>query len=795
MTTNINSEFVRGSSRGSIDADLLRGVTGAVAIENVSESGGILTVVYRDTTNTQRTINFAGGGGALSDFDTAQLAKVPGLDNAIPDIYSLERDHSWSTSGEITFDIFATEPTDTELEGGTYVSSYTFGASDMGSRWAVLRFGVDDLREFRLALTIGTEVYHFPAALFSHQHNSGPDHYAVGLVAPTPTGAVLTLERRDDHSAPITRYRGITEADRTTVNPANFGENIPTTVANVQAALDALNLLGFKDVFFLNFFSDLPAATVDRRAQLYYVRSTDSWYQVYPFTSFGTLPSGTFDNAPSRANLQLRRGHDAATSVVNLNGWEYDGSSHHFYHYPSPIGSRAVQDTPANALAESRSVNTHDVVFLGQFTSDNAALGHTPTIAADTDYFYVEPFASGRLFRLKRLDLLAYSPGVAPTTLYEWGFAVLHVVVNPTGEATGTANTIQVGEAVYDFDLTGSAIAIRDQITSAESPQTGNGLASQNVMGNFWRAGRNGATLFDVTAWVENNTSSDLNWRLLLQRATSSGTTWTMGEVIYETAAADVYTRGNGEHQLMHTLAEPAIMAGNEYFFIGVVRHDSFPAEAARAIFNIGAALQGNFTSIPDFPLDLEWVDELEDSRGTLDAPPPGTTYTRSPGVAPYQQRITYDMGLSGGDLAEYRGSIVVANPAPEDAGQALLETLSVNGVTLRVQPPVEDGEVTLRTNYLLSENRDNTATDSHRTMGAIFHTLSHDFSLHEVKMEVEVLINTTYTAYLCYLNRVSASEFVITSIVTGGGVLLGVPGAISELDFAFDPQGANRSR
>ena len=756
----------------------------------MSESGGTLTVVYRDNSNTQRTLNFVGGGGALSDFDTAQLAKVPGLDNAIPDIYSLERDHAWSTSVEITFDVFATEPTNTELENATYVSSYTFTATDMGNRWAVLRFGVDDLRQFRLALTIGSEVYHFPAALFSHQHNSGPDHYAVGLVAPTPTGAVLTLERRDDLNAAITRYRGITEADRTTVDGSAFGNHIPITVEDVQAALEAIDGTDFEEVFYLNFISDLPAATLDRRSQLYYVRSTDAWYQVYPFTSFGTLPTGTFDNAPGRANLQLRRGHNVATGALNLNGWEYDGNNHHFYHYPSPIGTRAVQDTPTNALSESRSDNSNDVVFLGQFTSDNAALGHTPTIAANTDYFYVEPFASGLLFRLKRLDLAGYTPGVAPSTLYEWGFAIPHVVVNPTGVATGTANTIQVGNSVYDFDLTGSAIAIRDQINAAESPQTGSGLANQNIMGNFWRAGTNGATLFDVTAWVNNNTSGDLAWRVLLQRATLSGTTWTMGEIIYETGFADRYIRGNGDHQLMHTLAEPAIMAGSEYFFIGVVRVDGFAAFAARAIFNIGAALQGNFTSIADFPLDLEWVEELEAERGTLDAPPPGTTYAMGTGGAPYQQRITYDMGLSGGDLAEYRGSIVVANPAPEDAGQALLETLSVNGVTLRVQPPVEDGEVTLRTNYLLSENRDNTATDSHRTMGAIFHALPHDFSLHEVKMEVEVLIDTTYTAYFCYLNRVTDTEFVVTSIVTGGGVLFAVPGAIAELDFAFDRQG-----
>ena len=770
--------------RGGQSVDFLTGTF----VKSINAATRVVT--YQDANGMEQTATLTGGGGALSDFDTAQIAKVPGLDNAIPDIYSLERDHAWSTSVEITFDVFATEPTNTELENATYVSSYTFSASDMGNRWAVLRFGVDDLRQFRLALTIGSEVYHFPAALFSHQHNSGPDHYAVGLVAPTPTGAVLTLERRDDLNAAITRYRGITEADRTTVDGSAFGNHIPITVEDVQAALEAIDGTDFEEVFYLNFISDLPAATLDRRSELYYVRSTNAWYQVYPFTSFGTLPTGTFDNAPGRANLQLRRGHNVATGALNLNGWEYDGNNHHFYHYPSPIGTRAVQDTPTNALAESRSVNTYDVVFLGQFTSDNAALGHTPTIAADTDYFYVEPFASGLLFRLKRLDLAGYTPGVAPSTLYEWGFAFPHVIVNPTGEATGTANTLQVGESVYDFDLTGSAIAIRDQINSAENPQAGNGLANQNIMGNFWRAGTNGASILDFSSWVENDTSSNINWRVLLQRATLSGSTWTMGAIIYETGAGDVYVRGNGEHELMQTLETPAIMSANEYFFVGVVRHDS--ASAARAIFNIGSDLQGNFTSIADFPLDLEWVDELEDRRGSLDAPPPGTTYTMGTGGAPYQQRITYDMGLSGGDIAEYRGSIVVPNPSPVDASQILLETLSVNGTTLRVQPPVEDGEVTLRTDYLLSENRDNTATDSHRTMGAIFHALPHDFLLHEVKMEAEVLINTTYTAYLCYLNRVSSTEFVITSIVTGGGVLLAVPGVISELDFAFDRQGVS---
>ena len=52
------------SMAGWIDADLLRGGTGAVALESISSSGGTLTVVYRDESNAVQTIAFAGGTGS-----------------------------------------------------------------------------------------------------------------------------------------------------------------------------------------------------------------------------------------------------------------------------------------------------------------------------------------------------------------------------------------------------------------------------------------------------------------------------------------------------------------------------------------------------------------------------------------------------------------------------------------------------------------------------------------------------------------------------------------------------------
>ena len=63
MTTPVFTEFVKGLPSGWIDANLLRGVTGAVAIESVTSTGDVLTITYRDTNNAVQTINFSSGGG------------------------------------------------------------------------------------------------------------------------------------------------------------------------------------------------------------------------------------------------------------------------------------------------------------------------------------------------------------------------------------------------------------------------------------------------------------------------------------------------------------------------------------------------------------------------------------------------------------------------------------------------------------------------------------------------------------------------------------------------------------
>ena len=63
MPLPLSSAIVQGLG-GSIAADLLKGVVGAVAITGVSLSGGTLTINYRDTSDAPQTIVFAGGSGA-----------------------------------------------------------------------------------------------------------------------------------------------------------------------------------------------------------------------------------------------------------------------------------------------------------------------------------------------------------------------------------------------------------------------------------------------------------------------------------------------------------------------------------------------------------------------------------------------------------------------------------------------------------------------------------------------------------------------------------------------------------
>ena len=71
-----NNEFVRGSAvQDRIDANLIawrhrRGCT----CKTYPSSGGTLTLVYRDNSNVQQTIAFAGGGGSTA---TTTQSRIP----------------------------------------------------------------------------------------------------------------------------------------------------------------------------------------------------------------------------------------------------------------------------------------------------------------------------------------------------------------------------------------------------------------------------------------------------------------------------------------------------------------------------------------------------------------------------------------------------------------------------------------------------------------------------------------------------------------------------------------------
>ena len=67
MVFPLGLEIVKGNPSAAIDASLLKGVTGAVAVESVSESGGTLTIVYRDESNVRsRPLRLLEAGAAAT---------------------------------------------------------------------------------------------------------------------------------------------------------------------------------------------------------------------------------------------------------------------------------------------------------------------------------------------------------------------------------------------------------------------------------------------------------------------------------------------------------------------------------------------------------------------------------------------------------------------------------------------------------------------------------------------------------------------------------------------------------
>ena len=271
----------------------------------------------------------------------------------------------------------------------------------------------------------------------------------------------------------------------------------------MQLALDALDDVDVEDFVYVATYADLPIPTVDEVGKLYYVRAAESMYTVFPETEFGTLAIGGWSGGLSRTGFFISGPEPAfIPGQLYAGTYIYFGYDEHFYR-GSADGTRWIQVSPAAALAGFESTPGNAIRYIGQLGSDGEAIGHVPSIAANTDYFYVR--RSGNNFSLHRLALAGYSPASAPTTIYEWGYAVDHVTANPVGTTTDTLRTVQINDVHYSLDLVGGAISLRDLYRVGYLSAVRDSANIQNVMGNIYQAGLNGGLLLKAECWVDNS--------------------------------------------------------------------------------------------------------------------------------------------------------------------------------------------------------------------------------------------------------------------------------------------------
>ena len=159
-----------------------------------------------------------------------------------------------------------------------------------------------------------------------------------------------------------------------------------------------------------------PGADCDR--ELAYNPGTEQFEICENSPHVQALPSGTWGFIPNRTDLLVEESRNFVSSP-DLGDFVFDAGAHHFYEWTVVFQSGTtrnawVQTIPTIALAASRSNATYAVHFLGEQNSDNAALGHISSLAADTDYFYV----AGDTIRI--LDLSTYVAGGTAVDHWEW---------------------------------------------------------------------------------------------------------------------------------------------------------------------------------------------------------------------------------------------------------------------------------------------------------------------------------------------------------------------------------------
>ena len=383
---------------GSIDADLIRAVTGRIVIDRVHVVGGnILQIEYRDENNVRETLDWIRETPAKNvwkaatvTWDDANTRLVATFTGGTPE------------DGDL---VFLTMPSNISSGGGAVTVTIDGGPNLNARDVENINLGKDQLdpNDVYPVHLDGTTARFFSIIRMNVQ--------AKRIRGDVEAGDYLLTERND-------RTQRILSSTLLTYINANVAGN---------------------NLHLIDTPSDLPTPSAATLNQWYFAESADTLFVGVTFTRHHVDPVGQFFPVPARANFGVVHGLpdpeggvaevDSIYYGIDLHGW------HQLQTYGSGINLRFhwVWITPQAALEASRTANTQNVVFLGEFDSDDAAVQHILNGTAGNDYFY----ANDDTLVVRRLDFSTYVLPVQPDVLY-------------TYEAIGAEPSAESGEVLLE---------------------------------------------------------------------------------------------------------------------------------------------------------------------------------------------------------------------------------------------------------------------------------------------------------------------------------------------------------
>ena len=316
---------------------------------------------------------------------------------------------------------------------------------------------------------------YFEGANFQGQH-AGPNdvRYYVRQIRNVEENAVLTLEVKSSTGSADTQYRGITLAHRQFVDVGSFGRNLESTDDTAQLIFDKYDNQILGDIHVIRNISGLPQPPdVSHYQNLYYVENESETYTCIQVQEFGTEATGTFEDIPTRADFHVYDDLGNPPSFHQNGDFGYSILNNLFAQASNLSWDRV---SPTTALAASLLPSTSSVIFMGQFTSDAAALSHITSLRAGATYFYL--LLSRRVMR--RFDNSSYVAPTAPTVAYEWfRLANNEVSVVPTPGSLPPPGEDRLGQMFYVQNTKELRICIRDFVFGSPHTGTFNNIAAR----------------------------------------------------------------------------------------------------------------------------------------------------------------------------------------------------------------------------------------------------------------------------------------------------------------------------